>query len=149
MNFSRVQWQHDLSEGIYTRKTAHGKLLPEDNWVWSPIGVVNMHHPERWGYVQFVEEAEVVSLPKAYAAEKVAWNIFHLQRLYKQTYGTYADSVDKLEEGPTILKGDHVDLSCSIFVNRHLSGYVLEVTDREHQLTVILDNFGHYRIRYE
>jgi hypothetical protein len=25
----------------------------EDNWVWSPQGVVNMHVPERWGYLVF------------------------------------------------------------------------------------------------
>ena len=26
--------------------------MPEDNWVWSPQGAVNMHMPERWGVVQ-------------------------------------------------------------------------------------------------
>ncbi|MBN9120228.1 MAG: hypothetical protein J0I06_13880, partial [Planctomycetes bacterium] len=26
---------------------------PEDNWVWSPQGVVDMHRPETWGYLQF------------------------------------------------------------------------------------------------
>ena len=26
---------------------------PEDNWVWSPQGAIDMHRPERWGYVQF------------------------------------------------------------------------------------------------
>ena len=30
-----------------------GQLLPENNWVWSPQGAINMHMPERWGYVQF------------------------------------------------------------------------------------------------
>ena len=25
----------------------------EDNWVWSPQGLVDMHVPERWGVVQF------------------------------------------------------------------------------------------------
>ncbi|MBY0243794.1 MAG: carbohydrate-binding family 9-like protein [Burkholderiaceae bacterium] len=39
INFSRVQW------------TA-GKPI-EDNWVWSPQGVINMHVPERWGYLHF------------------------------------------------------------------------------------------------
>ena len=28
---------------------------PEDNWVWSPQGAVNMHLPGRWGEVEFVE----------------------------------------------------------------------------------------------
>lgn len=39
INFSRVEW-----------KAGQPK---EDNWVWSPQGVVNMHVPERWGYLRF------------------------------------------------------------------------------------------------
>jgi hypothetical protein len=27
--------------------------LAEDNWVWSPQGLINMHVPERWGWVEF------------------------------------------------------------------------------------------------
>jgi hypothetical protein len=27
--------------------------ISEDNWVWSPQGVIDMHRPHRWGYVQF------------------------------------------------------------------------------------------------
>jgi len=38
-NFSRVEW-----------KTSQTK---EDNWVWSPQGVINMHVPEKWGYLRF------------------------------------------------------------------------------------------------
>ena len=49
INFSRVEWRRDVVDGKYRKipKT------PEDNWVWSPQGVVDMHRPERWGYVQF------------------------------------------------------------------------------------------------
>jgi hypothetical protein len=49
VNFSRVQWQHEIHEGKY-RKVPGTK---EDNWVWSPQGVVNMHIPEHWGRVIF------------------------------------------------------------------------------------------------
>lgn len=42
INFSRVQW------------TAGKKN--EDNWVWSPQGVVNMHVPARWGFLHFSGE---------------------------------------------------------------------------------------------
>ncbi len=49
VNFSRVQWQHEIHEGKY-RKIPGTK---EDNWVWSPQGVVNMHVPEKWGRVRF------------------------------------------------------------------------------------------------
>src|SRR5690606_24812614 len=40
INFSRVQWQHVLQNGKYERKKENGKLVPEENWVWSPIGIV-------------------------------------------------------------------------------------------------------------
>jgi len=54
INFSRVQWQLDAVAGSY-RKCADagtGAPLPEDNWVWSPQGLVAMHYPELWGYLR-------------------------------------------------------------------------------------------------
>ncbi len=39
INFSRVEW-----------KPRNPK---EDNWVWSPQGVINMHVPDCWGYLHF------------------------------------------------------------------------------------------------
>jgi hypothetical protein len=49
MNFSRVQWRHEFVRGEYAKIPG----LAEDNWVWSPQGVINMHVPQRWGYVEF------------------------------------------------------------------------------------------------
>ena len=55
VNFSRVEWQVDATDGRYAKRLKPGTKdpLPEDNWVWSPQGAINMHMPERWGYVQF------------------------------------------------------------------------------------------------
>ena len=49
VNFSRVEWQIKVVDGNYRKVPRQ----PEDNWVWSPQGVINMHRPETWGYVQF------------------------------------------------------------------------------------------------
>ncbi len=51
VNFSRVQWQHTIVDGKYLKvpKDKH----PEDNWVWSAQGVIDMHRPEKWGFVEF------------------------------------------------------------------------------------------------
>jgi hypothetical protein len=49
VNFSRVEWRHEIAGAEY-RKVPKTR---EDNWVWSPQGAVDMHRPERWGYVQF------------------------------------------------------------------------------------------------
>ncbi len=51
IDFSRVEWLYDIIHGRYRKIPKEAR--PEDNWVWSPIGVIDMHRPERWGYVQF------------------------------------------------------------------------------------------------
>jgi hypothetical protein len=48
INFSRVEWDTKVVDGKY-QKTAPN----EHNWVWSPQGAIDMHRPERWGYLQF------------------------------------------------------------------------------------------------
>jgi len=55
INFSRVEWRTRVEGSRYVKVTdsTSGRPLPEDNWVWSPQGVVNMHYPEVWGFVQF------------------------------------------------------------------------------------------------
>lgn len=55
INFSRVNWDFEVVDGVYHRKKdpKTGKRLPEYNWVWSPQGVINMHEPEHWGFVKF------------------------------------------------------------------------------------------------
>ena len=56
-NFSRVEWPLSVVDGRY-EKTAEAddqNLHPEDNWVWSPQGEINMHIPERWGRLWFVD----------------------------------------------------------------------------------------------
>jgi hypothetical protein len=59
INFSRVQWQHRIVGGKYERIPPHSTKIkygdhPEDNWVWSPQGAINMHLPEKWGRLVFV-----------------------------------------------------------------------------------------------
>ncbi|HEY2016620.1 MAG TPA: carbohydrate-binding family 9-like protein [Bryobacteraceae bacterium] len=48
INFSRVEWRVRVADGKYEKLPGR-----EDNWVWSPQGVVNMHVPEHWGFVKF------------------------------------------------------------------------------------------------
>jgi hypothetical protein len=49
VNFSRVEWRVEVRDGRYVKLPG----LRENNWVWSPQGVVDMHVPERWGFVRF------------------------------------------------------------------------------------------------
>jgi hypothetical protein len=54
VNFSRVQWRHRVVEGRYVKVPKED--IPEENWVWSPQGVVDMHVPGKWGRVVFAAE---------------------------------------------------------------------------------------------
>jgi len=54
INFSRVQWQLEKSGTGYIKKIkSDGTKIPEDNWVWSQQGIINMHVPEKWGFLVF------------------------------------------------------------------------------------------------
>jgi len=49
INFSRVQWHRTVEGGSYVKVPGR----PEENWVWSPQGEIDMHVPENWGYLEF------------------------------------------------------------------------------------------------
>ena len=55
IDFSRVEWRTLIENGNYKKEInpSTGKSFPEDNWVWSPQGHINMHMPEMWGFLQF------------------------------------------------------------------------------------------------
>jgi hypothetical protein len=55
INFSRVEWDREVKDGKYVVLTdpVTGRRKPEHNWVWSPQGVIDMHVPEKWGYLEF------------------------------------------------------------------------------------------------
>jgi hypothetical protein len=57
VNFSRVEWPVTIENGRYATidAPAEGRTHAEDNWVWSPQGLVAMHYPEMWGIVQFTD----------------------------------------------------------------------------------------------
>jgi hypothetical protein len=49
VNFSRVEWRTNIENGKYVKVAG----LREDNWVWSPQGLIDMHVPDHWGFVRF------------------------------------------------------------------------------------------------
>lgn len=112
VNYSRVQWQLDAGAQGYTKRlsAAGGKPLPEDNWVWSPQGAVNMHMPERWGFVQFsdaIAGTRVVS-PVDDANERVKWalrRLYYRQRQHLAAHGRYAAALESLDAASIIVEG--------------------------------------------
>jgi hypothetical protein len=89
INFSRVQWQLDIVDGEYLKRKnpETGKPFPEYNWVWSPTGLIDMHLPERWGYVQFsvIEPGKGIEPFITNPDEKIKFalrEIYHQQRAF-------------------------------------------------------------------
>ena len=95
VSFSRVEWRIDIIDGQY-RKVPGQK---EDNWVWSPQGIIDMHRPEKWGYVQFTQlkpgRAKFVSDPSA-PARAVLQEIYYAQKDYQKANRKWAASLTEL-----------------------------------------------------
>jgi len=103
LNFSRVEYRIDIRGGSYAKQTdpATGKPLDEENWVWSPQGLINMHYPEMWGFVQFSgrpaggERETFVLRPE----ERVKWalrRIYYAQRTYRNQHGEFCADLARL-----------------------------------------------------
>jgi hypothetical protein len=96
LNFSRVEWRIVTEGGTY-RKVPH---TPEDNWVWSPQGVIDMHRPEMWGVLQFTRQpaSELVAVAPipGKAARDAALDVYHAQRDFFTVHERWAGTLDEL-----------------------------------------------------
>jgi hypothetical protein len=111
INFSRVEWDTDIVNGQYIKRKdpKTGRSLPEHNWVWSPQGIINMHAPEKWGYLTFVSKpagSAVVStgLPAIEAAKEYLWDVWSRQQRYHRKHGKYANTLATLGITTTTVK---------------------------------------------
>ncbi|WP_028609419.1 carbohydrate-binding family 9-like protein [Paenibacillus harenae] len=100
VNFSRVEWRVEAAGGEYRKviNSDTGKPYPEDNWVWSPMGLVNMHYPELWGYVLFADGdgRHSFELPED---ERVKWELrklYYRERNYFAEHGKYTKDMKSL-----------------------------------------------------
>ena len=112
VNFSRVEWLVDAASGRYTKrlKPASNDPLPEANWVWSPQGAIDMHMPERWGYVQFsgITAGTGTDAFVEDPNERVKWGLrrlYYRQRRLRADTGRYATSLDALNPSDVRLEG--------------------------------------------
>ena len=104
VNFSRVEWQVEVTDGKYQKviNPKTGEPFPEDNWVWSPQGLINMHYPEMWGFVQF--SGKIVGEGKDNfqfnPKEEAKWalrQVYYQQQNYFEKFGKYTDNLSDLK----------------------------------------------------
>ncbi len=114
MNFSRVQWDLDVVGGKYRKIPDR----PEHNWVWSPQGIIDMHRPEQWGYLQFAAGAPGSARyveDRSAPARRALHAVYYAQLAWKEGHEAWAPSLSELNlpaappestlEGPVLLQG--------------------------------------------
>ena len=122
IDFSRVEWQYKVVDG------KDGKVpgTHEDNWVWSPQGVVDMHRPETWGFVQFSTAAPgtVAFRPDpAMPIRDRLMQVYQAQRQFHDKTKKWAETVDSLDlPAPPAGLPPHV-----ISLRKTPEGYVAEL----------------------
>lgn len=133
INFSRVEWDTKVVDGKYVKLTDdQGKFLPEHNWTWSPQGLIAMHYPERWGYMQFSKQpvnSVTFNLPYAEEQKKYLWLIYYRQKQWYKEHKAYAATLHDLGVD------DHVSINSK--------GNTLQLEATNHQfMAFIKDNEG-------
>jgi len=95
VNFSRVEWHCQIA-GAHQDKIPG---VPEDNWVWSPIGIIDMHQPEQWGYVQFsigrIDTGTFVP-DRTYEARMFLYEVYCSQRDFYKKHRYWATALEQL-----------------------------------------------------
>lgn len=96
LNFSRVEWHWDVVGGKYVKRPG----LPEDNWVWSQQGVVDMHRPEMWGYVQFADREQPIQPLTGWKEQQQLAEVWTCQQDFHRVHARYARSAEELGVNP-------------------------------------------------
>ncbi|KAG2966215.1 hypothetical protein PC121_g24365, partial [Phytophthora cactorum] len=115
VNFSRVQYELETVVNADTNQLQYQKVPDkrEDNIVWAPTGVIDIHRPERWGYVFFSSENELPGgelelasamsgfLEEQMAVERVLDAVYYRQRAYHGSHGGFASTMEMLYTEPS------------------------------------------------
>ncbi len=129
VNFSRVNWQIEPKGASYKKKvdSKTGKPFPEFNWVWSPQGVIAMHRPETWGYVQFADQKNHPEHVKFIVSneeeiKKLLRYLYYRENEYYDSYGSYTDDLKYLFTLPFIFSEKfhpRIEITSTSFIISH------------------------------
>ena len=145
VNFSRVNWDYQITDGKYERKKDDKeKYLPEYNWVWSPQGVINMHEPEHWGYVYFsskeVGAKDTFDIPND---EKIKWKLFEMyraQKTYFETKKMWSISLNNIAPKPILIEGKTI----KPILENHSFGWTISVKSQFSNKILIINQEGKF-----
>ena len=136
LNFSRVQW---LKKGG-----------PEENWVWTPTGKIDMHMPDRWGFVYFSAKTvgqgtDAFKYPYNMAAYRLLWAMFYEQRDFHAKENNYLRTVANffLEDEDTKELPDNAKIE----VEATTHTYVMSITLPSEGVSYELNEEGRFNVK--
>lgn len=143
--FSRVNWEFDIEDDRYSRKKdTNGNYLPEYNWVWSPQWLINMHEPEKWGYVYFSDKVvgskDVFDLPKD---EYVKWYMYSWYRQLLQAEENLDGIPSKMHSVSKVISGEPIKLT----FNQHDAGWNISTKSPFTMKTLIIKEDGKFIVK--
>ena len=143
INFSRVEWDTDVHNGKYVKQTtSSGELKPEHNWVWSAQGVIDMHFPERWGYLQFSKGCagnNAFTMPYSELQKRYLWLIYYREHLYFRKHHSCALSLDQLGISDKVEISDKANVITLEATKHQFMGLI---TDKESKTIFTIDQQG-------
>jgi len=143
INFSRVEWRTKVVNGRYQKEIdpATGKPFPENNWIWSAQGLINMHYPEMWGFLQFDNKqngdpsVDFVYNPD----ETIKWELrklYYAQRNFSATHKRYASDVADLKAYGFTPSGNIPEIIMT------MEGYEASLPDASGKGAIIINTLG-------
>lgn len=134
INFSRVEW---LKKGG-----------PEENWVWTATGRIDMHMPDRWGYLYFVDKPVGTSqndefvYPYNQAIYKLIWAMFYAQQdnySQQQSYLTTKEQFALTDKELSTLPA-----GAEIAIEGTQNIYQISITSPAEKVRYVLNNEGRF-----
>lgn len=127
INYSRVQWETEVIDGAYVKKTnpETGKVLPENNWVWSRQRAIAMHEPEFWGKVLFTDNTGII--PKTFydameeEIRQLLYTIHRNQKEHKKNKGVFSQTKKDILPHTSFLNGLAISWELSADKGRYLA----------------------------
>ena len=143
INFSRVEWDTKVVDGKYVKiKDNAGHNLPEHNWVWSPQGVIDMHFPERWGYLKFSKSAsgsQQFNLPYPEQQKKYLWLVYYRQQQWYKRHHTYCLLLPPLGVNSSANIDNHLN-AIRLEATKHQ--FIAFITDKKTNITYSINEEG-------
>lgn len=134
INFSRVQWLKEKG--------------PEENWVWTPTGRIDMHMPDRWGYLYFVDKKVGTSqnelvYPYNQAIYKLLWAMFYAQQDNYSKQHNYLRATEQFFLTDKELKDLPADARIAVEATQNT--YQIAITNPAEGIRYVINNEGRFR----